>query len=188
MKKKGIARKRRISTEEKYEVYKYYFPDLPKKSVWELIEVGIIEKIVLQYRWADKARLNEAETIFKRHIMGSRYIDLAKAYRCSTSKITKIVNEVRLNLIYEIQADISFGLFVNKPSEYEKSAPKITDAQALEDWKEFCAGISPKMVSKIKFQDYPEPIGTKPKLSTIKAWQKFRDKVINMKIPPQDSK
>lgn len=138
MKKASTNSKRKVSNAEKYEVYKYYFPSLPKKNVLELIQTGIIEKIILNDRWRGKHRLNDSETMFKAHVNGSTYRMLAKINHCSTRKITRVVNEERLLFISEIRKEIELGVFVIKPTERNT---KKTDKEYLSDWKKFCKEI-----------------------------------------------
>lgn len=139
----------KISSEERYLVYRYYWPNLKRKQLIALLKSGSVEREVIRIRWGFKRRLNESKSIFKEHVEGLSYLQLVKKFGFTYRKITAAISKERMDLIAEIKKDIEVGILKLPPDELtmvrkvkKRKPKKLSDKTALLKWEAFKTKLS----------------------------------------------
>ncbi len=127
----GKKRKKKISYKSKLEAYKYYFTHIPSNRFSSYLSfIGRkAEAEIISIRWAGKSKLTDGEKAFKMYCEGAKKEVIMSLFAWSSRKYTNIFNEIRNQLINDIQNDAKKGILIYdaKPLKSKKAILKSWD-------------------------------------------------------------
>lgn len=129
-------REAKLTIEELFESYKYYFQDVSERQLKKLIAGNqyYCERIIYSNRSEKISAQKKEIRIFASHINGNDYKSLAHEFGFSIRKVSAAILTCRRRLLKDIQLDIFEGKLIYSPLGDVKSqntAYKMLSAQEL---------------------------------------------------------